>query len=387
MILKIMRYAIALMFGITGYMFSKSIYPMVQEYITWKQIHFSWLSVSMSEFLLPIVGSLIWFIIGLVLARLIINLGLKIIHGLERILNHWAGEDLLFGALGLAFGLIISNLIGLAFRDIPLVGPYIPVILSAILGYLGMDLMMRKRKDIFDYWYERIGNINHIARELNEVDKERKESNLPTIFPQLATPKSMKLLDTSVIIDGRIGDICHTGFLEGPLIVPVFVLEELQKISDSGDTLKRGKGRRGLDILKQMQDDPLVELILVNTDYEEIEGVDSKLMRLALDNNWKLITNDYNLNQVATLQNIKVLNLNELANAMKPVRIPGEVVNVQVIKLGKEREQGIAYLEDGTMIVIEKGKSFLNETIPVVVTSVLQTSAGRMIFAKPEGEQ
>ena len=193
---------------------------------------------------------------------------------------------------------------------------------------------------------------------------------------------STKLLDTSSIIDGRIAELCATGFLEGPLLVPVFVLEELQLIADSADLLKRTKGRRGLDILKQMQEDGHVDVHIINDDFDDIQGVDSKLVRLGRDLKAKVITNDYNLNKVAELQGVVVLNINDLANAMKPARVPGEEMTVLIVKAGKEENQGIAYLEDGTMIVVENGQKYIGMSVPVIVTSVLQTSAGRMIFVK-----
>ncbi|MBF1324969.1 MAG: TRAM domain-containing protein, partial [Megasphaera micronuciformis] len=193
---------------------------------------------------------------------------------------------------------------------------------------------------------------------------------------------STKLLDTSSIIDGRIAELCATGFLEGPLLVPVFVLEELQLIADSADLLKRTKGRRGLDILKQMQEDGHVDVHIINDDFDDIQGVDSKLVRLGRDLKAKVITNDYNLNKVAELQGVVVLNINDLANAMKPARVPGEEMPVLIVKAGKEENQGIAYLEDGTMIVVENGQKYIGMSVPVTVTSVLQTSAGRMIFVK-----
>ena len=186
---------------------------------------------------------------------------------------------------------------------------------------------------------------------------------------------SGKLLDTSAIIDGRIAEICSTGFLEGPLLVPVFVLEELQLIADSSDLLKRNKGRRGLDILKQMQEDNYVEVRIINDDFDDVQGVDSKLVRLGRKINAKVVTNDYNLNKVAAL-----------ANALKPARIPGEHMNVLIVKAGKEENQGVAYLDDGTMIVVEDGQKYIGSTVPVTVTSVLQTSAGRMIFVKIANE-
>ena len=197
---------------------------------------------------------------------------------------------------------------------------------------------------------------------------------------------SGKLLDTSSIIDGRIAEICSTGFLEGPLLVPVFVLEELQLIADSSDVLKRNKGRRGLDILKQMQEDNYVEVRIINDDFDDVQGVDSKLVRLGRKINAKVVTNDYNLNKVAALQGVVVLNINDLANALKPARIPGEHMEVLVVKAGKENNQGVGYLDDGTMIVVENGQKYIGSTVPVVVTSVLQTSAGRMIFVKVEHE-
>ena len=195
---------------------------------------------------------------------------------------------------------------------------------------------------------------------------------------------SGKLLDTSAIIDGRIAEICSTGFLEGPLLVPVFVLEELQLIADSSDLLKRNKGRRGLDILKQMQEDNYVEVRIIN--FDDVQGVDSKLVRLGRKINAKVVTNDYNLNKVAALQGVAVLNINDLANALKPARIPGEHMNVLIVKAGKEENQGVAYLDDGTMIVVEDGQKYIGSTVPVTVTSVLQTSAGRMIFVKIANE-
>ena len=200
--------------------------------------------------------------------------------------------------------------------------------------------------------------------------------------------KNYKLLDTNVIIDGRIADISKTGFLEGTLLIPVFVLEELQYIADSPDTLRRVRGRRGLDVLQKIRDmETHLEVEIMNVDFDDIQGVDSKLVRLAQKLGGKIITNDFNLNKVAQLRGVEVLNINELSNAVKPVVIPGETMKVQVVKDGKEPGQGVAYLDDGTMIVIENGHRYLSRTISVEVTSALQTAAGRMIFAKPRSFQ
>ena len=293
------------------------------------------------------------------------------------------------GTGGLLLGLIIANLIGLAFYRVPIIGPYIPILLSALFGYMGMRLASRKGPELYNNWAQN----RMAAKETKDKDKSTKGKGRKNEVAAAATtePEAVgsipKLLDTSVIIDGRIQELCATGFLEGPLVVPLFVLEELQRISDSSDTLKRNRGRRGLDILQEMQHKDLIPIKVIPDDYEDITEVDSKLMRLALERSWKIITNDFNLNKVAVLQGISVLNLNDLANALKPVLIAGEWIRVQVIKVGKEDNQGVAYLDDGTMIVIENGAEFVDMVIDVMVTSVLQTSAGRMIFARAKGNK
>lgn len=194
----------------------------------------------------------------------------------------------------------------------------------------------------------------------------------------------LKILDTSAIIDGRIADLCKTGFLEGVLIIPHFVLNELQKIADSSDPLRRNRGRRGLDILNKIQKENQVAVRIFDMDYEDLTEVDTKLLRLARELEAKVVTNDFNLNKVAELYGVEVLNINELSNAIKPVVLPGEEMVVHVLRDGKEYGQGIGYLEDGTMIVVEGGKNYIGLNIEILVTSVLQTSAGRMIFAKPK---
>jgi uncharacterized protein YacL len=195
-----------------------------------------------------------------------------------------------------------------------------------------------------------------------------------------------KVLDTSVIIDGRIADICETGFLDGTLVVPQFVLRELQQVADSSDSLKRNRGRRGLDILQRIQKMPHVQVQIVETDFPEVREVDLKLIEVAKRLSGKIVTNDFNLNKVAQLRGVAVLNINELANSLKPVVLPGEVLRVSVLKEGKEAGQGVAYLDDGTMVVVEQGKRAIGRTIEVSVTTVLQTTAGKMIFCRwPEG--
>jgi uncharacterized protein YacL len=188
------------------------------------------------------------------------------------------------------------------------------------------------------------------------------------------------ILDTSVIIDGRIADICETGFIAGDLMIPQFVLRELQMIADSGEATRRTRGRRGLDILNKIQKQSYVEIVICDTDYPSIREVDQKLIALAKDKGFPIVTNDYNLNKVAEVHSIQVLNINRLANALKPIVLPGETIRVPILKEGKEPSQGVAYLDDGTMVVVENGRRFIGRTMDVVVTSVLQTTAGRMIF-------
>jgi uncharacterized protein YacL len=198
------------------------------------------------------------------------------------------------------------------------------------------------------------------------------------------TKKSYKILDTSVIIDGRIADICETGFVDGILIIPQFVLRELQQVADSADSLKRNRGRRGLDILQRIQKMAGITVQIVETDYPNIREVDLKLIELAKETEAKIVTNDFNLNKVAQLQGVEVLNINELANSLKPVVLPGEIMKVFILKEGKEYNQGVAYLDDGTMVVVDNARKMIGKTIDTSVTSVLQTTAGKMIFGRYE---
>ncbi|MDD3115197.1 MAG: PIN/TRAM domain-containing protein [Anaerovibrio sp.] len=297
-------------------------------------------------------------------------------------------QDVIAGVAGLAIGLIIANLLGGAFSNIPVVGSYIPVLFSIVFGYLGIHIVVRKQKEIGEL-FSRMMKLKKKPKEKSAEELQpgaaMASADVPqgTAFSSHASYVGCKLLDTSVIIDGRIADICSTGFLDGKLLIPVFVLEELQHIADSADPLKRVRGRRGLDILQKIRTDSGLQVEIINQDFDDIAEVDSKLIRLGQQLGGKIITNDYNLNKVSELQGVAVLNINDLSNAVKPVVIPGENMNVTIVKEGKEHGQGIAYLDDGTMIVVENGRYHLNQAIRVEVTSALQTSAGRMIFAKP----
>lgn len=378
MIYRILRYVIAILVGTAAYVGMDSLAPIIDPYLVSQFESFGDMSLTIARISVLIFGTLLGVIIGYLISSFILKQGLVIAKRLERILTHIPNQELIAGTIGLLFGLIIANLIGVAFNQVPIIGPYIPIILSAIFGYSGLKIMARKGPEMYN---------NYVQQWSGEGPKKTSRFKMFSTYKSDKTTSTPKLLDTSVIIDGRIKELCNTGFIEGPLMVPLFVLNELQIISDSADATKRNRGRRGLDILKEMQDANKVAIEVIEDDYDDLTEVDSKLMRLALDKQWKLMTNDFNLNKVARVQGIEVLNLNELANVLKPALIAGEWIRVQIMKEGKEVHQGVAYLDDGTMIVVEDGKPYVGQTVEVMVTSILQTSAGRMIFARVDGGQ
>ncbi|NPV26965.1 MAG: PIN/TRAM domain-containing protein [Firmicutes bacterium] len=314
-----------------------------------------------------VVSTLLASLIAFIFAPSLMRAVVQAMEWTETSLQKMPTQDLLGGAVGLIIGLIIASLLGYSFSYIPVIGGYLAILVSLILGYLGMKLGMRRKDDLL--------SVRSFFPRFTTRDKEK--------VSRLEPRSQGKILDTSVIIDGRIADICRSGFLEGTLWIPSFVLEELRHIADSSDLLKRSRGRRGLDILNAMRKELDGMVQIYEGDFEDLTEVDSKLVRLAQTLGAQIVTNDYNLNKVAELQGIRVLNINELANAVKPIVLPGEEMNVQVIKDGKEAGQGIGYLDDGTMIVVDGGKKYIGQTIDVFVTSVFQTAAGRMIFAKP----
>ncbi len=322
------------------------------------------------------ISGIIMGFIFFIVSPWIIKEGKDMANWVEGEMSKLPPMEIIMGSIGLIIGLVIAYLISQLIMQIsvPIIGTTISVALYIFLGYVGMNLGRR----IVNKNTEEIFNLAGVLSRLsNPKEKDSKEKSCGEFE---AMPK---VLDTSVIIDGRILDICKTGFIEGKLIVPTYVLEELRHIADSSDDLKRVRGRRGLDILNALQKEEDIEVEIYEKDFEDIAEVDSKLLKLTEVLGGKVVTNDYNLNKVAQFQGVKVLNINELANAVKPVAIPGERMTVQIVKEGKESGQGVAYLDDGTMIVVEGGKKYMTKTITVLVTSVLQTAAGRMIFAKP----
>ncbi|MCX7841075.1 MAG: TRAM domain-containing protein [Anaerolineae bacterium] len=280
----------------------------------------------------------------------------------RRTIRQIPAQQLFAATIGLMIGLIIAALSAfpLSFLPAPF-GSILPFISLIVFGYLGAWVMMMRERDFFALLGGRLGREG-LAR---------------------AATERVVLLDTSVIIDGRIADISRTGFIDGTMMIPRFVLQELQHIADSPDPLRRNRGRRGLEMLNKLQKESIVPIRITDLDVEDVHAVDDKLVRLAKNLHCPIVTNDYNLNRVAELQGVRVLNINELANAVRAVVLPGEGMRVRVVQEGKELGQGVGYLDDGTMVVIDNGKKFIGSTIDVTVTRMLQTNQGRMIFATP----
>ncbi len=297
-------------------------------------------------------------------------------------------SDIAAAAIGLILGLIASALLTFPLMQIHFaqLGQWLPILSAVLFGYAGTAIAVLRGPDIMrgfaDLGHRRRASDAGDHDDADLIDEPRagrrgRGKNADRQAPQV-------LLDTSAIIDGRIAEISSTGFIMGTLVVPRFVLEELQRIADSADSLRRNRGRRGLDILNRLQKESTVPVEVSDTDYESIHEVDAKLVKMARVLHSPIITNDFNLNKVAELQGVKVLNINDLANAVKPALLPGEDMVIKIIQEGKEIGQGVGYLDDGTMIVVESGRPYLNNEIEVTVTRVLQTSAGRMIFAHPK---
>ncbi|MBC7363046.1 MAG: TRAM domain-containing protein [Candidatus Aminicenantes bacterium] len=295
-------------------------------------------------------------LVGLVLASLIILLEIKVRKAQFRII--WTAS------VGTLLGVIIGWLLGSIYHNVvktSSMSSFIRIFFLVTFPYLGFLLGIKKPE-----WLEPAFLVNFFKSKSEEY--------------------TYKLLDTSVIIDGRIAEVCDTGFIEGVLAVPQFVLKELQLVADSPDPLKRQRGRRGLEVLDRLQKNSKVKVVISDLDFPEVKDVDSKLIECAKNLKAKIITNDFNLNRVAKLQGIEVLNINELANALKPIVLPGETMRVFILKEGKEKDQGVAYLDDGTMVVVDNARRMIGQTVDITVTSVLQTTVGKMIFGRYNGE-
>lgn len=376
-VLKI--FSVCLFFIVGFVVFSTYVTPFVHPFIDTAFFHDSIFGTTILNLFTMITGGLLFGLIAFIISPFCIRRITSMTEQGASKLSHVPTIDILLTALGMVIGLMLANLIGEPLSRIPLVGRYIPVLISILLGITGAKVALLKKREIISLSSNLLPKgifTDKAGKVLNPIGSDRNANkNSRTACPH-------KVLDTSVIIDGRISDICKTGFIEGVLVVPKFVLEELQKIADSSDTLKRNRGRRGLDILNDMQKESVMDIQITDTDFEELSEVDAKLVRLAQTIGGSIITNDFNLNKVAELQGVRVLNINLLANMVKPLVLPGEEMYVHIAKEGKEAGQGVAYLEDGTMIVVEGARKYVGEDMMVVVTTALQTAAGRMIFAK-----
>ncbi|MCB9132848.1 MAG: TRAM domain-containing protein [Anaerolineales bacterium] len=310
-------------------------------------------------------AALIFAVIGAIVAPYLTT---KPARSVRRTIRQLPVQQLVAGAIGLVIGLVIAALLALPLSKLPApFGNLLPAIGAVVFGYLGITAMVLRADDI----------TNLVGGRFRPRENETAGETEPETEPLSV------LLDSSVIIDGRIADISQTGFIQGPMLIPRFVLNEVQYIADSSDALRRNRGRRGLDMLAKLQRDSLVPVVITDMDVKNVRQVDDKLVQLAKQLNCPVITNDFNLNQVAQLQGVKILNINALANAVKVLVLPGESITVRVIDEGKEYGQGVGYLDDGTMVVVENGHRYIDQEIDVQVTKVLQTSAGRMIFGAP----
>ena len=350
----LLRLVFAAIFGTTGFLLGR------EAYVHAISIH---VASQFWQIALLIVAPVVGAVLGVLIVPAAQSLFETELTSVEHAIDRLAPGELVGGAIGLTTGLVIAFLAkSVLFEFITFAGRaggYIAILLYIVISifaaYLGARVGAKQRVSL--------GRMTG-----GGMAKPTPSGGMP------------KVIDTSVIIDGRILEIVQSGFLEGPLVLPRFVLRELQLIADSGDALKRSRGRRGLEVLTKLQ--AIATLEIVERDFDDLSQVDAKLVRLAQERAGKLVTNDFNLNRVANVEGVSVLNINELANAVKPVLLPGEELRVAVIKEGKEPHQGVGYLEDGTMIVIENGRKLIGETVEVSVTSALQTMAGRMIFAR-----
>lgn len=367
MLKKLIRLLFTMLGGAAGFgVFSLVEFVLKKKSCTWTDLGFS---DGISRVPIMLAFMIIFAIIFFFIMPLIRRQGSKMATNIESDLQSVPAEQVIASTVGLLFGLLIAYLISNIYDGIEITGLKIllMVVTYIVCGYLGLTIGTQKGREFLPI----------ILGSIKSGGGKGKYKN---------SSASPKIIDTSVIIDGRISDIMKTGFIEGRIVIPEFVLVELRHIADSSDALKRNRGRRGLDILNKIQTEYGIEIYNTNSEraLDEIPEVDVKLLKLAQIMNGKVVTNDYNLNKVAAINGVDVLNINELANTLKPVVLPGEEMNLFLVKEGKEYNQAVAYLDDGTMIVVEDGRRHIGKSIDTIVTSVLQTAAGRMIFAKPK---
>ena len=347
MLIVVSRIVLALLGGLGAYQIGSAL-PLDSWFASpWRYL--AWAAIT-------ICGALVGLLLGGLLGAWLRSR----VRAIDRAADRRSAAELIVGALGLVVGLVAAALAGVAVAQLPIIGPYLLLPVVLLVAFVFSRVAARRHVDIL-----RLVGIR-----------------------SRATPASAqsRLIDTSAIIDGRLVDVLRTRFLSGAIIVPDFVLEELQKVADSSDGLKRARGRRGLEIVSELKTVANGGFSVREADYPGVEGVDAKLVRMAQDVGASIVTTDYNLNKVAQIQGVEVLNVNELANALKPAVLPGEPLQVKVIREGREYDQGVAYLQDGTMIVVEGGRSAVGKEVTVEVTSVLQSPSGKMIFTElPDG--
>jgi uncharacterized protein YacL len=344
-------------FGIIGVFLGEPLGNLIQEL---------WAASQIPIIVYQVVTTLLVGLLGFLISPWI---SIKPITAIHKHLSKVSAQTLLFGLTGLIVGAVTAALLAYPISLLPApLGSILPFVALLLFGYLGIVIFVARQKDIQSL-FKAFGKGARGA--------EKTEDN--------SLKGSQRILvDTSAIIDGRIADIARTGFIPGRLLIPRFVLNELQYVSDSADNLRRQRGRRGMEVLSDLQKDPAIPVTITDIDVEGVREVDERLIVLARQMNCPILTNDYNLNRVAELQGVSILNINELANAVKAILLPGESLDMKIIQEGKEYGQGVGYMEDGTMVVVENGHKFIGKTVPITVTKVLQTAAGRMIFAKPE---
>ena len=314
-----------------------------------------------------VIFGLVGALIGLVVTPFVTT---RPARALRALIMQVSASALVAAMIGLTVGLLVAVLVAFPLSLLPIpLGQILPLVGALVFAWLGITIFVMRQRDIFSLFRGRLPG--RLAAEGAGASNEGRSV----------------LLDTSVIIDGRIADISRTGFISGLILVPKFVLNELQHIADSPDALRRNRGRRGLEVLNRLQKESVTPVRFTDMDVPGVREVDDKLVILAKQLNCAVITNDYNLNHVAQLQGVSVLNINDLANAVKAVLLPGEPLSVKIIQEGREPGQGVGYLDDGTMVVVDDGREHINENLPVIVTKVLQTTAGRMIFAKSENNK
>jgi uncharacterized protein YacL len=345
-------------FGIIGIFLGEPLGILIQEI---------WPTSPLTIIIYQVITTLLIGFLGFLIAPWI---SIKPISAIRKSLSKVSAQTLVFGLTGLIVGLILSALLAYPISLLPdPLGSTLPFIAVMLLGYLGIVLFVARQKDLQNA-LRALSKGGGATQDNSEVSGLQDSRRI--------------LVDTSAIIDGRISDIARTGFIPGRLLIPRFVLNELQYVSDSADNLRRQRGRRGMEILSELQKDSNIPVTITDIDVEGVREVDERLIVLARQLSCPILTNDYNLNRVAELQGINILNINELANAVKAILLPGESLKMKIIQEGKEYGQGVGYMEDGTMVVVENGHKYIGKTIDISVTKVLQTAAGRMIFAKPD---